>query len=87
MHRFAKIIDLVLAILLIYFQILISDFYNKIILFDELYQSRNLNHRNGFRTDKQQKIIDKVVSESDRYYYKFLAFLEDFTSKINNNYH
>ena len=63
------------------------DFYNKIILFDELYQSRNLNHRNGFRTDKQQKIIDKVVSESDRYYYKFLAFLEDFTSKINNNYH
>lgn len=51
----------------------------------DLYQSRNLNHRGGKLTDKQKNTIDKVTSNSYKYYFKFLGFLEEFSTKVNAN--
>jgi hypothetical protein len=50
-----------------------------------LYQIRNLNHRGVERNDYQQKIIDEVMPNYNKYYFKFLGFLEMFVSVINNN--
>lgn len=76
--------------------VLMYYYFNKLIynkyLFDsvfylgnELYQSRNLNHRGGKVTEKQKEIILKVTNNSNKYYFKFLGFLEDFISTINKN--
>jgi len=62
------------------------DFQSVFFLGNELYQSRNLNHRGGKTSESQKKIILKVKSESHKYYFKFLGFLEDFTSKINKSF-
>lgn len=51
----------------------------------ELYQSRNLNHRGGLVTDKQKRTIEKVRIDSHKYYFKFIGFLEDFISRINQH--
>lgn len=59
------------------------DFQSIFFLGNKLYQARNLNHRGGVTSDAQQKIINEVKSESHKYYFKFLGFLEDFTSKLN----
>ena len=53
-------------------------------LANEVYQSRNLNHRGGFQYETQKQLTDKIKNESHKYYFKFLGFLEDFTSKINS---
>lgn len=60
------------------------DFQAIFFLGNDLYQSRNLNHRGGKISDKQKIIIEKVTSNSHKYYFKFLGYLEDFTSKINS---
>jgi hypothetical protein len=52
---------------------------------NELYQARNLNHRGGNQTDWQKSTIKKVKNESGKYYFKFLGFLENLTTKINEN--
>jgi hypothetical protein len=62
-----------------------QDFQSIFFLGNELYQSRNLNHRGGKTTESQQRIINKVISDSHKYYFKFLGFLEDFLSTINKN--
>jgi hypothetical protein len=59
------------------------DFQTIFFLGNDLYQSRNLNHRGGKISNKQKIIIEKVTSNSHKYYFKFLGYLEDFTSKIN----
>lgn len=61
------------------------DFQVNYFLGNELYQSRNLNHRGGSPTENQKKTIEKVKTNSHKYYFKFLGFLEDFTTKINSN--
>jgi hypothetical protein len=50
-----------------------------------MHQARNLNHRGGKVTEKQQKTIDKVQTNSHRYYFKFIGFLEDFIFMVNRN--
>lgn len=62
-----------------------QDFLNIFFLGNELYQSRNLNHRGGTLSEKQKKTVEKVTSNSYKYYFKFLGFFEDFTTKINSN--
>lgn len=62
-----------------------NDFQMVYFLGNELYQSRNLNHRGGTPTEKQKITIEKVTSNSQKYYFKFLGFLEDFTTRINLN--
>lgn len=62
-----------------------QDFQGIFFLGNELYQSRNLNHRGGKTTENQKRTIDKVTSNSHRYYFKFMGFLEDFSNKINSN--
>lgn len=62
-----------------------QDFQSIFFLGNELYQSRNLNHRGGKTTESQQKIINKVTSDSHKYYFKFLGFLEDTLSTVNMN--
>jgi hypothetical protein len=53
---------------------------------NEIYQMRNLNHRGNLKSEKQKKIIDTILTRHSNYYFKFLGFLEDFTSMININY-
>jgi hypothetical protein len=62
-----------------------QDFQMNFFLGNELYQSRNLNHRGGTPSEKQKITIEKVKTNSHKYYFKFLGFLEDFTTKINSN--
>lgn len=62
-----------------------QSFQDVFFLGNELYQSRNLNHRGGRVTENQQRTIDKVKSSSHKYYFKFLGFLEDFTTAVNKN--
>ncbi len=61
------------------------DFDSVFYLGNELYQARNLNHRGGNQTDWQKNTIKKVKNESGKYYFKFLGFLENLTTKINEN--
>lgn len=66
----------------------IWDFYKFREYYDlanEVYQSRNLNHRGGFQYENQKLLTDKIKNERHKYYFKFLGFLEDFTSKINTS--
>ena len=62
-----------------------QDFQANYFLGNELYQSRNLNHRGGTPSEKQKITIEKVKTNSHKYYFKFLGFLEDFTTKLNSN--
>jgi len=50
-----------------------------------LYQGRNLNHRGGVTTQYQQEVIDDLLPNQHKYYFKFMGFLEDFVSRINQN--
>lgn len=52
---------------------------------NSLYQMRNLNHRGGVKSDYQQKIMDEIIPNHNKYYFKFLGFLETFISVININ--
>jgi hypothetical protein len=51
-----------------------------------LYQARNLNHRSSENSKFQEKILNEILPNKYNYYYKFLGFIEDFTSVINKNY-
>jgi hypothetical protein len=62
-----------------------QDFQMKYFLGNELYQSRNLNHRGGTPNEKQKITIEKVKTNSHKYYFKFLGFLEELTTIINSN--
>ena len=61
------------------------DFQEVFFLGNELYQSRNLNHRGGRMTESQQRTIDKVNANSYKYYFKFLGYMEDFITTINKH--
>jgi hypothetical protein len=61
------------------------DFQKNVFLCNELYQSRNLNHRGGNTSDKQKTTVEKVKSNSHKYYFKFLGFIEDITTTLNSN--
>lgn len=50
-----------------------------------LYQGRNLNHRGVVQSQYQQEIIDDLIPNQHKYYFKFLGFLEDFITSINKH--
>lgn len=50
-----------------------------------LYQGRNLNHRGVVQSEYQQGIIDHIIPNQHKYYFKFLGFLEDFITSVNKN--
>lgn len=50
-----------------------------------LYQGRNLNHRGAVQSQYQQNIIDDLIPNQHKYYFKFLGFLEDFITTINKH--
>lgn len=50
-----------------------------------LYQGRNLNHRGAVQSQYQQDIIDDLIPNQHKYYFKFLGFLEDFITSINKH--
>lgn len=52
---------------------------------NQLYLIRNSNHRGGNSTDYQERAKEEIMSNFDRYYFKFLGFLEDFIFKVNAN--
>lgn len=62
-----------------------KDFENTLFIGNDLYQSRNLNHRGGIVSDFKKRTIDKVMLNSSKYYFKFLGFLEGFITTINKN--
>lgn len=50
-----------------------------------LYQGRNLNHRGAVQSQYQQDIIDDLIPNQHKYYFKFLGFLEDFITSVNKH--
>lgn len=62
-----------------------STFYLVFNIGNELYQSRNLNHRGGTKNDYQEDIIEKVLANKQYYYLIFSGFIGDFTMTINKN--
>lgn len=50
-----------------------------------LYQGRNLNHRGAVQSQYQQEILDDLIPNQHKYYFKFLGFLEEFISTINKH--
>jgi len=63
-----------------------SDLFDRIYeIGNFLYQGRNLNHRGAAQSQYQQNIIDDLIPNQHKYYFKFLGFLEDFITTINKN--
>jgi len=60
----------------------IIPFNERVKIFNELYQVRNLNHRGSEPTEFQQKQLDKIKGNESKYYFKFYGFLQDFISRI-----
>jgi hypothetical protein len=61
--------------------------FNSLVgIFNENYQIRNKNHRGNNATEFQQSILDKIKGNESKYYFKFYGFLEDFVTKIEENY-
>lgn len=50
-----------------------------------LYQGRNLNHRGAVNSEYQQGVINDLLPNQHKYYFKFLGFLEDVFTTINRN--
>jgi hypothetical protein len=50
-----------------------------------LYQGRNLNHRGTGQSQYQKNIIDDLIPNQHKYYFKFLGFLENFITTINKH--
>lgn len=61
------------------------DFNDIYSLAEDLYQARNLSHRGGYEYDKQKERKKKVLGDKYKYYFRFLGFLEDFITKVNDN--
>jgi hypothetical protein len=63
-----------------------SDLFDRVYeIGNFLYQGRNLNHRGAAQTPYQQNIIDDLIPNQHKYYFKFLGFLEDFITTINKH--
>ena len=52
---------------------------------NQLYLIRNTNHRGGTSSDYQERIKKEVLSNFNRYYFKFLGFLESFVYSVNED--
>lgn len=52
---------------------------------NELYQLRNLNHRGSTPSDYQKNLYKEILPMHNKYYFRFLGFLEDFVTGINKN--
>lgn len=52
---------------------------------NELYQMRNLNHRGSDLSLYQEKMVNEIIPNHNRYYFRFLGFLEDLITGINKN--
>jgi hypothetical protein len=52
---------------------------------NQLYIIRNTNHRGGNSSDFQERVKEDIMINFNRYYFKFLGFLEDFVFKVNEN--
>lgn len=60
--------------------------FNKIfVLGNSLYQGRNLNHRGSIPYENQKLLIENLIENQHKYYFRFLGFLEDIVSKLNLN--
>jgi hypothetical protein len=52
---------------------------------NQLYIIRNTNHRGGNSSDYQERVKEDIMLNFNRYYFKFLGFLEDFVFRVNEN--
>ena len=63
-----------------------TDLYEKVYeVGNFLYQGRNLNHRGTIQSRYQQNIIDDLIPNQHKYYFRFLGFLEDFVTSVNKH--
>ncbi|WP_439504897.1 hypothetical protein [Sediminibacterium sp.] len=63
-----------------------TDQFNRIYKIGNfLYQGRNLNHRGAPQSQFQQDVIDDLLPNQHKYYFKFLGFLEDFITTVNKH--
>lgn len=75
---------------IIYFYVFnqkIFNYYDFKTIYDignDIYQARNLNHRGGFLYDNQISTLNRIDSSKDKYYFKFLGFLETLVTKLND---
>lgn len=53
--------------------------------FNEIYQTRNCNHRGSVPSDFQRKILEKIHGNESKFYLKFYGFLDDFIRNVNQN--
>ena len=61
------------------------DFKSLYDIGNDIYQARNLNHRGGFLYENQKETLNRIERAKDKYYFKFLGFLETLTTSINDN--
>jgi hypothetical protein len=54
--------------------------------FYEIYQERNINHREGEVLPFQKEILGRIKGNESKYYLKFYGFLEEFIRTINENF-
>jgi hypothetical protein len=47
---------------------------------------RNQNHRQTEMSDYQKNVFNKIMPNQHKYYFKFMGFLEEFISTIQENY-
>ncbi|MEO0074789.1 MAG: hypothetical protein ABIK31_01585 [candidate division WOR-3 bacterium] len=60
----------------------IIPFNERVSVFDELYQMRNLNHRGSKPSEYQQKTLDNIKGNEAKYYFKFYGFLQDIITQL-----
>ncbi len=62
-----------------------TEFYVVFNSGNELYQSRNQNHRGGDKYDWQEDIMEKVLANKEYYSLIFTGYVGDFVMTINKN--
>jgi len=62
------------------------EFNNFARIWEEIYKIRNTNHRGGKVNRYDADIIARILPNRAKYYFRFLGFLQEFVSKIEENY-
>lgn len=63
-----------------------SRYQTTVNLIYDLYKCRNLNHRGNENTSSEKSVIDRVLSNTSIYYYKFMAVLTEYMDFIREGY-
>ena len=62
-----------------------GEMYKKYNILNEIKLIRNLNHRGDFQYDNQKEAIERILPQKNKYYYRFMGYLEDFVTAVSGN--